>query len=118
MINLIKKFRYRNIGKATARKYEQAIQIADQDVFILKTTLQEFEKKYGHQKEPYELFGSFIFLRICFKDILTIEKYIKTVKAPADRNLFARTLALLLYELLDDMGQLLGKRYESFLNGT
>ena len=61
------------------------------------------------------LINQFLFFRISFKDIMTAMKQVALSKSKSDENFLLRSLALHIYEFLDDSKDFFNKEMESSL---
>lgn len=118
MRNTLRKLLEHIKNRRVAANLDKSITGIQDDMHKFTTTIRDFEKQYGHKKEAYDFSGIFVLVRLSMIDILILQKHLLFNKVPRERNLFARFMALQIYEFLDDIGQLFGNRYKQGLEAA
>ena len=67
------------------------------------------EAKYGHLEKPYIQVTMFYFIKFSLIDIFELYKIYFRTTNPWERNILARTMAVHIFEFIDDVGNLIGK---------
>lgn len=97
------------ISNGTARQMDGIISSLDEQVKNLEDAIDLVSKKYSATDLPI-IINSFLFFRVTFKDIVLVTEQLVEEKDEQQRNLLTRTLALHLYEFLDDTKDFLGSK--------
>jgi hypothetical protein len=94
----------------------QLINLIDEQVDGLSNVVEIMQAKYTTELVP-PIFENYLFFRLVYKDILTLIDQLLKVENDREKNLIARSLALHLYEFLDDSQDFLGPKMKGGLIG-
>ena len=89
--------------------FDKIINLLDPQIDIFDSAIQHLQDKYQTKELPIIL-NQFIFFKITFKDIIGSIKQLHKTSDTNELNLITRSLALHLYEFLDDTQDFLGHK--------
>ena len=98
-----------NISKRPVHLMDKIISSLDEDIKNLEDAIKLASKESNTTNLPIVI-NSFLFFRVTFKDIVLVTEQLIEEKDEQKKNLLIRTVALHLYEFLDDTKDFLGQR--------
>lgn len=102
------------ISKGTVHLMDGIISSLDEEIKNLEDAINLVSKEYSETELPIVI-NSFLFFRVIFKDIVLVTEQLIEEKDEQQRNLLIRTVALHLYEFLDDTKDFLGPKLRTSL---
>lgn len=99
----------KQVQRETAMSLAQTIRLLDKDIERLNTEIQDAKSNTNINNLPL-IVEQLIFFRVAFKDVLTGSKQLLIADNESDRNFIARTLALHIYEVLDDSKEFFNRK--------
>lgn len=102
------------ISKGTVHQMDGIISSLDEEIRNLEDAIKLVSKEYSETELPIVI-NSFLFFRVTFKDIVLVTEQLIKEKDEQQRNLLIRTVALHLYEFLDDTKDFLGPKLRASL---
>ena len=102
----------RKAEKSTAKfntTMSSLITLLSNDIEIYQNAVSQMQEQFKTENIP-PILNSILFFRITFRDIVSLTKQVITAKEGFDKNVNSRSLALHLYEFLDDTQDFFGPK--------
>ncbi|MDB5231653.1 MAG: hypothetical protein JWN76_2458 [Chitinophagaceae bacterium] len=94
---------------------DRLVQQLDADRLTWQQAIVHAENEYGYNKGAYAFFNAFAFYRLSFLDIILLYKAFHGSKETLEKKLYAKMLALHLYEFIQDIPSIFGKPFANDL---
>ena len=97
---------------------DSLIERIKEDAATWQKALKLAEEEYGHNEKGFQFINAFAFYRLSFLDIAILFKNFMTSKEGLEKDIYAKMLALNLYEFFEDIPQIFGKDFRDSLQKT
>lgn len=107
----------KNSKKTFIQAQELMIERIQEEIHNLESGILFVKNKYGEHSDAYTIPNSLLFFRLSFFDVIILSKKFLEEENEFEKQILAKHLCISIYELLDDLPVIYGKKFVIAIEG-